>query len=66
MPDVEFHPVQVAAWQRLDPDQKWRIALRATTMLRDAARRRIARRHPDWSAEAVNRETARFLIRART
>jgi len=66
MTDVEFHPAQVAAWQRLDPDQKWRIAMRATTVLRDAPRRRIARRHPDWSAEAVHRETARFLSRART
>jgi len=66
MPNKELHPAQVAAWQRMDPDQKWRTAVSATSMLRDAARRRIARRNPDWSADAVNQETARFLSRART
>ena len=66
MPEPEFHPVQIAAWKELGADEKWRLARHATTMLRDAARRRIARTNPDWTDAEINRETARFISRART
>jgi len=66
MPEEKLHPVQVAAWKKMDSDEKWRLAVAATGMLREAARRRIARQNPTWSADRIDRETARFLTRART
>ena len=64
--EAEFHPLQVEAWRRMTPAEKWTVARRATEMLREAARRRIAREHPEWSEGEVDQETARFLSRART
>jgi hypothetical protein len=65
MPE-SLHPLQIAAWRRMSPSEKWALALGANRLLRDSARRRVARQHPDWTPEAVEREVSRFFARART
>jgi hypothetical protein len=37
----KLHPVQIAAWRRMTPAEKWKLAQGAQKMIRDAARRRI-------------------------
>jgi len=65
-PIPEFHPVQIAAWRKLSPDQKWTLARGALRMVREAARRRLARQHPDWTPAQVEQALSRHFIRART
>ncbi len=62
----DLHPLQVAAWRKMSPTEKWELAKAAQRMVIEAARRRIARQNPDWDEAAVQKELSRFLIRART
>lgn len=64
--ETEFHPLQVAAWKKMSPQQKWDLAKTAQRMVIDAARHRIARQNPDLDKNAIETELARFLTRART
>jgi hypothetical protein len=65
MPE-SLHPLQIAAWRRMSPAEKWTLALGANRLLRDSARRRVTRQHPGWNAEAVEQEVSRCFARART
>jgi len=62
----KLHPLQVAAWRKMSPTEKWELAKAAQRMVIDAARRRIARKNPALDPGAIQKELSRFLIRART
>lgn len=36
---TNLHPLQVAAWRRMSPTEKWELACSAQRMVIDAARR---------------------------
>jgi len=62
----ELHPLQIAAWKRMDSIGKHALARRANAMLRAAIRARIARRNPDLTDTQINHEVSRFITRSRT
>jgi hypothetical protein len=64
--DSYLHPVQIEAWQGMTFEEKWALSRGAQRMVRNAARNRIRRHHPDWSPEQVEKELAQFCARGRT
>ncbi len=61
-----LHPEQVRIFREMSPQRKWEICLSLLKTARDTRRAAIAMRHPEWSAEEVERGLARELAHART
>ena len=61
-----LHPVQICAWRRMTPDEKWKLVSAANRMLRSAVRDRIRRTHRGWTPQRVEMATNHALLRART
>ncbi len=64
--ETELHPLQIAAWRRMTPQEKWDLAKAAQRMVIEAARRRIDLQNPEMDEQSRRGELSRFLIRART
>ena len=62
----ELHPLQIEAWRRMTPDEKWALTRQANRLIRESVRNRIRRQSPGLSEETINREASRFLLRSRT
>ncbi len=62
----KLHPLQIAAWKQMTFTEKWDLVKAGQKLVRDAARRRIARQKPDLTPGEVEKEVAQFFIRART
>ena len=64
--EQEFHPVQIAAWKTMGTARKHALVRQANSMIRSAARARIARRNPSMTPQEIEREVSRFIAAART
>ena len=62
----KLHPLQIAAWKRMDSIQKHALTRQANAMIRAAVRARIARRNPDLTDIQIDHEVSRFITRSRT
>ena len=58
----DLHPIQIAAWKRMSPDEKWALAQQANRMLREAVRNRVRRQNPGFDEEKIEYATSRFLL----
>lgn len=61
-----LHPLQIAAWKRMSPGEKYDLFLALMRTVRDLKRIGIRAVHRDWTEEQVEQETARIFLRART
>jgi hypothetical protein len=62
----ELHPLQIAAWRKMSFAEKMALLSQFQQMAREAIRRRLARQHPEWSAETLTKEVARSMIHLHT
>jgi hypothetical protein len=60
------HPVQVAAYKRMSPEQKLKAMMEMWELAREMFATQTHTRHPDWDEAAVWNEVRRRLINATT
>ena len=59
--DARAHAVQLAIYRRMSGDQRSRVALELSEMVRETARAGIRARHPSYAAGDVERALRRLL-----
>jgi hypothetical protein len=64
--DEQPGPEQLEVLRRMTPEQRWRAAHRLYWTLRRHNAAFLRERHPEWSAEQVERETRRNFLNARS
>jgi hypothetical protein len=61
-----LHPIQIARFTAMTPDEKWQIAKSLLRTAREVRRAAIRGQHPDWDAPRVEAALAREFACART
>jgi hypothetical protein len=61
-----LHPIQIERFRAMTPTEKFAVARGLLATARKVRREGIRRVHPDWDADAVERELARETACART
>lgn len=59
-------PRQIARFRAMTAEEKWEVAKGLLRTARQTRRAALMMRHPDWSADEVERELAREIACART
>jgi hypothetical protein len=59
-------PRQIERFRSMTPAEKWDVAKGLLRTARQTRRAAIAMRHPDWTADEIERELAREIACART
>jgi len=61
-----LHPLQVARFRAMTPQEKWDVVKGMMKTARDIRRSAIRMKNPGWTADEVERELAREFACART
>ncbi len=64
--DPELHPAQIAAYQRMTPQEKMAAASDLYWTARELKMAWMRQLHPDWTEEQVTEETRKFFLHAST
>lgn len=64
--DVEMHPVQIAGFRKMSAAQKIGVVAQMNAMGIAMKVCGLRRKHPDWSAEELEREARRSALYAGT
>jgi len=59
-------PRRIARFRAMTAEEKWEVAKGLLRTARQTRRAALMMRHPDWSADEVERELAREIACART
>ena len=66
LPDEQPSPEQIAAYRRMAPERRLRLAEQLYWSARKMKAAWLRQQHPDWPDERINSEVRRIFLHART
>jgi len=59
-----LHPLQIEAWKKMTPDEKWQLVNEANALVRKLIRAGIKMKNPHFTESELESATSKHILRA--